>query len=626
MSKKFGLWLLLPLILLSHPVFAKERPVEDFFRKPEFAGPGLSPDGRYLSIMAPYENRMNLFVIDLDKGMKATQATSITGQDVQGGGFVSNERLIFTMDRDGNEDFGLYAVDRDGRKPKALIEPDTLRNANVVHRLPDDDDHVMIAYNKTRFGYPDIFRMNINTGRTYKAVQNPNNVAGWLLDQDGRVRIGIDTNGTENTILYRSDEEAEWESLATFEFDEPQWSPVAFDFDNKTLYVLSNLDADTAGLFTYDPETKTMGKLIYRDPDYDVAGPIMSRHLQRIVGVSIEKEKPETVWFNKEWAQVQATLDHALPDTHNAVVSASDDESRLVVAAYSDINPGRYYLYDRAKGQLRHLVTGRKWIDPDEMAPMKSISYKSRDGLTIHGYLTLPKDYDGKGRIPLIVNPHGGPYGVRDSWGFNPEHQFFADRGYATLQMNFRGSGGYGHEFMTAGYGKWGQEMQDDITDGVKWAIEEGFADPERVCIFGASYGGYATMAGLTFTPDLYKCGINYVGVTDVALLFETAPKRWEAAKKQMEKQIGDPEDTEFMRRVSPLYHVDKIKAPLMIVHGRRDPRVVMQHADDLRDELDDQKKPYVWLVQSSEGHGFKKEENVIDLYKRMDKFLKENL
>ncbi len=626
MSKKFGIWLFLPLILLSHPVFAKERPVEDFFRKPEFAGPGLSPNGRYLSLMAPHESRMNLFVIDLDKGMKAMQATSITGQDVQGGGFVNNERLIFTMDRDGNEDFGLYAVDRDGKKPKALVEPKTFRNASVVHRLPDDDDHVMIAYNKTRFGYPDIFRMNINTGRTYKAVQNPNNVAGWLLDQDGRVRIGIDSNGTENTILYRSDEEAEWEALATFEFDEPQWSPVAFDYDNKTLYVLSNLDADTAGLYTYDPETKTMGELIYRDPDYDVSGPIMSRHLKKLVGVSVEKEKPETIYFDKDWAQIQATLDHALPDTRNAVVSTSDDESRLVVAAYSDVNPGRFYLYDRAKGQLRHLVTGRKWINPDEMAPMKPISYQSRDGLTIHGYLTLPKDYDGKGRIPLIVNPHGGPYGVRDSWGFNPEHQFFADRGYATLQMNFRGSGGYGHKFMTAGYQKWGQEMQNDITDGVKWAIEEGFADPERVCIYGASYGGYATMAGLTFTPDLYKCGINYVGVTDVALLFETAPKRWEAGKKQMEKQIGDPEDTEFMRRVSPLYHVDKIKAPLMIVHGRRDPRVVMQHADDLRDELDDQNKPYVWLVQSREGHGFRKEENVIDLYKRMDKFLKENL
>jgi dipeptidyl aminopeptidase/acylaminoacyl peptidase len=222
----------------------------------------------------------------------------------------------------------------------------------------------------------------------------------------------------------------------------------------------------------------------------------------------------------------------------------------------------------------------------------------------------------------LIVNPHGGPFGVRDSWGFNSEHQFFANRGYAVLQVNFRGSGGYGREFEQAGYREWGRKMQNDVTDAVRWAIDQGIADPERICIYGGSYGGYATMAGLAFTPDLYQCGINYVGVTDVELLFETMPEHWSIAREVMEQQIGDPDDESMMRAISPLYHTDKIDDPVLILQGKRDPRVVMEHATRLRDKLEDSGKKYEWLMKNDEGHGFRKEENRIEAYTLMEDFL----
>ncbi|MCW8876145.1 MAG: S9 family peptidase, partial [Kangiellaceae bacterium] len=268
-------------------------------------------------------------------------------------------------------------------------------------------------------------------------------------------------------------------------------------------------------------------------------------------------------------------------------------------------------------------------LKPEFLSEMKPFKFTSRDGLTIHGYLTIPRDSEGK-NLPLIVNPHGGPFGVRDSWGYNPEHQFFASRGYATVQVNYRGSGGYGRNFEQAGYGgKWGAEMQHDITDAIKHLVKEGTVDPKKVCIYGASYGGYATMAGLTFTPDLYQCGINYVGVTDVGMLFTTMPKHWEPLKEVMKVQIGDPEDKELMDRMSPLAHVDKIKAPLMIVHGAKDPRVVKKHATELRSALEDrgiELNDDEWIMKLNEGHGFRKEENRIELYQKMEKFLAKHL
>ncbi len=637
MIKGFRKWIaLIPVLMMSAlgVVNAKEFPVEHFFKKPEFAALQLSPNGKKLMVLKPAgkNNRMNIYVMDIDNGFKTTQVTGIDVADVTGPGWVNNERIIYAVDEDGNESPAIFAVNADGKKNRVLIERGegltAARRANVLDLLPNDDKHILVSWNKNRLAYPEVYKLNVYTGRSKRVLPNTGYAVGWQTDWNGDVRIAIEQQDLESRILYRKDTESEFEVLAKFQQLEPAWGPVAFDFDNKTLIVQSNLETDTAGLYFYDPEKKQMGQLIYNNDTYDINGPWMSRHKQKMIAVGYMGAKPERVMFDKEWATHIATLEATFPGQEVSIGSMSKDETRMVIRVWSDRDPGTYYLYEpaNAKRPLFKLVQGREWIKAEDMVPMMPIKYTARDGLTIHGYLTLPKNWKKGNPVPLIVNPHGGPW-ARDGWGWNPEIQMFANRGYATIQMDFRGSTGYGRKHLEASYKQWGKSMQDDITDGVKWAIEQGYADADKICISGGSYGGYATMAGLTFTPDLYKCGINNVGVTDVALLFETMPKSWEAGKAQMIERVGDPEDKEFMNQISPLAHVDKIKAPVMIIHGRKDPRVVMQHADDLRDELERLGKKegvdYEWLVKDNEGHGFRKQENVFEQYEKMDEFLK---
>ena len=364
-------------------------------------------------------------------------------------------------------------------------------------------------------------------------------------------------------------------------------------------------------------------------PEVDVSNLMLSTKRKKLIGVSYLDEYREVVYFDKETAEMMASLESAFKNKVVSVVSRSEDEVLNIVYVGSDTDPGHYYLFDKVKNTLKSLVSPMDWLDKSQLSPMKPIRFTSRDGLTLRGYLTIPKGSKGK-KLPLIVNPHGGPYGIRDTWGYNPETQFFASRGYATVQVNFRGSGGYGRKFQQAGYGgKWGAEMQNDLTDTVKYLVSEGIADPKKVCIYGSSYGGYATMAGLTFTPELYKCGINYVGITDVSLLFDSLPKHWEPQRETLKKQIGDPNDKALMKKMSPLYHVDKIVAPLMIVQGAKDPRVVKKHAINLRDALEERGitlSDDEWIMKENEGHGFQKEENKIELYTKIERFLAKHL
>jgi dipeptidyl aminopeptidase/acylaminoacyl peptidase len=386
------------------------------------------------------------------------------------------------------------------------------------------------------------------------------------------------------------------------------------------LYIATNVGHDKAAIYKYDPETKTQGELVYKNDKVDAGGLIFSDKEKKLVGYSYQDDKPHLVYTDPSWAAMMKGLEDQFPGQDVAITSLTKDENLLTIAVFSDVDPGSIYLYDRAKNSLKFLVRGRPDIDPKKMSPMKPFEFTARDGLVVHGYITIPRD--AKGPVPLIVNPHGGPFGVRDSWGFNPEHQFFASRGYATMQVNYRGSGGYGKAFLEAGYKKWGREMQNDLTDAVKWAIAQGHADPDKVCIYGGSYGGYATMAGMTFTPELYKCGVNYVGVVDIPLLFTTMPKYWEPQKDIMKLQIGDPEtDKQLLFDASPINFVKNIKAPIFIVQGGKDPRVVRKHAENLRGEMKSQDKPYEWLLRENEGHGFRKEENRLELYTRMGDF-----
>lgn len=616
-----------------------EHPVEHFFKNPKYTNVSVSPSGQYLAALAPLpgkeNSRQNIVVLKADDLTDGSFITAIERGDVLGYEWANDDRILFTVDAGGTESFGLYGVDREGGGVDDLVVPEVggggLRTARIMDIMESDEDTILISYNGRLASAPDVFKMNVNNGDKLPVARNPGDVSAWVADHEGNVRVATAVNGLKTEIRYR-ETDGEWRTLETYEFPEDETiTPVAFAYDNRRLIVLSSIGDDTASLRYYDPREKKLGEVIYNRDDVDVGGPIMSDKRQAVIGASYIADKPHIVFFDEREQQLYSAFERQFPDQHVSLASWSDDERNRIYLVSSDTDPGTYFHYIEPEGErpvFKKLLERRPWVDADDMVPLRPVSYEARDGLTIHGYLTLPDTGEhGEPPYPMIINPHGGPYNVRDQWRFNPEHQFFADRGYAVLQVNFRGSGGYGADFVRAGYGEWGKAMQNDITDGVKWAIDQGYTKPGRVCIYGASYGGYATMAGLAFTPELYECGINYVGVTSIPLLFETLPDAWELQRPIMARQIGDPDkDRERLEATSPLNFVEKIDDPVFIVHGEKDVRVDIEHAERLRDRLDELDKPYEWLVKSNEGHGFEKQENILELYGRMEGFLAKHL
>jgi len=352
---------------------------------------------------------------------------------------------------------------------------------------------------------------------------------------------------------------------------------------------------------------------------------LRSNKRKKITGVIYTTDKRHYHFFDKERGKLQKDLEKRLPGYEVVLADSSKDETKILVLAYSDKHMGSYYYYNIPKGDFKKLVDISPWIKPGYMATMKPIQYQSRDGLTIHGYLTLPKGLTPK-NLPVVVNPHGGPWS-RDTWGYNPEVQFLANRGYAVLQVNFRGSTGYGRKFWEISFKKWGREMQDDISDGVKWLIKKEIANPKRIGIYGGSYGGYAVLAGLVFTPDLYACGVDYVGVSNLFTFMNAIPPYWELLRKMLYEMVGDPEkDKALMKAASPVYHVDKIKAPLFIAQGANDPRVNKGESDQMVEALKKRGIEVPYMVKENEGHGFHNEENRFDFYRAMEKFLARHL
>ena len=398
-------------------------------------------------------------------------------------------------------------------------------------------------------------------------------------------------------------------------------SPLFFSFDNTYLYVSSNRNRDKSAIFTFNLDNAKEDKLIFEHPEVDVYGLISSKKRKIITGVSYYTDKNNYQFFDDWRRDLQINLEKKLEGLEVRIANLSKDETKAVVMAFSDKSRGTYYYYDILKDEITKLADLSPWLKEDLMSEMKPVKYKSRDGLIINGYLTIPNGSDGK-NLPVVVNPHGGPW-ARDTWGFNSEIQYLANKGYAVFQMNFRGSTGYGRNFLELSFKQWGKTMQDDITDGVNWLIEEGIADPDRIAIYGASYGGYATLAGLTFTPDLYACGVDYVGVSSLFTFMESMPPYWELYREMMYEMVGHPEkDKDLLASASPLLHIDKIKAPLFIAQGANDPRVKKSESDQIVAALKEKNIDVPYMVKDNEGHGFYNEENRFDFYREMGEFL----
>lgn len=619
----YALLIIIAFSQCTQPLTKAEKiPVEDFFKNPEKTAFQLSPNGEYFSYMAPYESRLNVFIQKTGDTV-ATRITSETDRDIAGYLWANNERLLYLKDTGGDENFQLYGVNLDGSDLIGLTVFPGVRT-QIIDELEELPDEIMIGLNKRNPTVFDPYRLNIVSGEMTMLAENPGNIMGWMTDHDGKLRIAITSDGVNQTYLYRETEDVEFAPVLTLSFKDAL-NPMFFTFDNQFVYATSNLGRDKEAFVKYDLANATELEVIFETDEADVSGVGYSKKDKKLQTVSYYTSKQQIKFLDDDAQKMYEQVQAKLPGVEIRFTSENKAEDKFMVRTFSDKTRGNYYLFDKASGDLTLLAELSPWLDVDNMCDMKPVSYTSRDGLTINGYLTLPKGYKAED-LPVVINPHGGPW-ARDYWGFNPEVQFLANNGYAVLQMNFRGSTGYGRAFWEASFKQWGRTMQDDISDGVQWLIDEGIADAENVAIYGGSYGGYATLAGLCFSPELYAAGVDYVGVSNMFTFMQTIPPYWKPMLDMMYEMVGNPEtDSMLLAEVSPVFHVDKIEAPLFVAQGRNDPRVNIDESDQIVNALKERGVDVEYMVKDNEGHGFHNEENRFDFYRGMITFLDKHL
>jgi dipeptidyl aminopeptidase/acylaminoacyl peptidase len=599
-------------------------PVEEFFKNPEKFNWNISPGGDYISYLSPHNGHTNVFV----RKISDTVAMPVTNDTIRNIFQYQwkGDRILYLQDIGGDENYQLFSVSLDGKDLKALTPYAKVRTSilNDLRYVPGKEKEIIIQMNKRDARFFDPYSINIETGETKVLYQNDKNYDSWYTDHNGVIRIAGKTDGVNTTFYHRATEAEPFDSFLTTTYKD-NFGIQFFTFDNKNIYVNTNIGRDKNTIVEYDLAARKEIKEIYANKDNDVDG----------LGFSA-KRKVLTMAYYTSWKGQQHFLDKESEDSYNkmkekfkgyevGLYGNNNDEDKYIVWNGNDKVAAKYYFYDKKTGDTKFLGEAFPRLKEEHMATMKPIEYKSRDGLTIHGYLTLPKGMEPK-NLPVVINPHGGPW-ARDSWGFNWEGQFLANRGYAVLQMNFRGSTGYGKEFWLKSQKQWGKTMQDDITDGAQWLVKEGIADPKRIAIYGGSYGGYATLAGVTFTPDLYACAVDYVGVSNMFTFMKTIPPYWEPYKAMFYEMVGDPvKDSLLLAEVSPALHADKIKSPLFVAQGANDPRVNKAESDQMVEALRKRGVTVEYMVKDDEGHGFANEKNWIDFYNSMDKFFAKHL
>ncbi|WP_261512577.1 S9 family peptidase [Chryseobacterium paludis] len=620
--------------LISYDTGNFKYKVEDYFARPKASQFKISPDGNFLSYKEKDKDSKNhVYVKDLKTG-KVTQAIEEKEDLVKSYGWLNKKRLFFTQDKGGNENLHLYAADVDGSNLKDLTPFDGVTLGSV--KLIKDTDFVVVTMNKNNKQIFEPYKINFVTGEMIQLYENKDvnsPIDDYIFDKDGDLRGYIVLeNGLITKTYYKDLKTGKFNLIKSTDWSDT-FSIIDFNDHSKNkdeAYVVTNLDSDKAKIVLYDLKKNEAIKDVYSNPVYDVssirtAGKNRNYELDYI---SYNGVKSETVPVSKFYTEIDAQLKSQFGDKEFGVVSSDDNNDKLLVVVGSDKLYGTYYEYDSKTKQTKLLYNLMPQLKEEDMAEMRPIEFKSRDGLTIYGYITLPKAaLEGK-KVPLVVNPHGGPQGIRDDWGFNPETQLFASRGYATLQVNFRISGGYGKEFQKAGYKQIGRKAMDDVEDGVKYAIQQGWVDKDKIAIYGGSHGGYATLMGLIKTPDLYTCGVDYVGVSNIFTFFDSFPEYWKPYKemtKQIWYDLDNPEEAKIAREVSPVFQIDKIKKPLFVVQGANDPRVNINESDQIVKAMRAKGFETPYMVKYDEGHGFGKEPNRLELYKYMLGFFAEN-
>lgn len=643
-------------LLLSTCAHAELLPIEYFTRSDDFGLLKISPDGKFLAATAESADLSTLVFIDLEAakitaGLRAAPGDMITdfdwvsdtrvvyswGERYAGDAFVSNTGELFAVDRDGKRNTQLYGYRAGNKRTGSRLGTRDSTNARgeLLSVLEGDDDHILIMewpyerqYNVLRSdadAHPRVTRLDVYSGATNFVDSVPLALAGVVLDHDDRVRFATGYNeDAELTVMWKPDPEGDWTQFQLPGFVDGTVVPRRWTADGKGVLFTGLAEGESLeALYRVDLETRAV-ELLYRHPDVDLGGVVTDLHGDRVIGVRFETDRPGHHWLDPEEpsARLYRMLERAFPGKAVSITSVTRDGRLAVVFAYSDVNPGDYYLFDIEKKSAGFLRAARAWVDPALMRPKEPIVVTARDGLELHGYLTRPQ---GAGPFPLIVLPHGGPYGLRDHWGFDWQAQLFANRGYAVLQVNFRGSGGYGLEFTEAGYGEWGALMQDDLTDATRWAIEQGVTEAGSICIYGSSYGAYAALMGMVREPELYRCAIGNAGVYDLELMFEAGDtQRWRIGRALLERMLG--EDPDLLRRRSPVHQAARIEAPVMLVHGKEDWRADFEHAVRMKKALERSGKAVEWIELAGEGHGVFNEATRLEVYGKMLAFLAHHL
>ena len=639
--KKF--WVALSCLLISSIAIAQNKPAglpplidrDLIFGNPDIAGAQLSPDGHFVAFLRPWKDTRNIYVKGVNEPFSAARLmTTETRRPVAGYFWTRDSKsIVFVKDHDGDENFNVYAVDpaakpASGEEAPASRDLTGLKGVRVMlYAVPKSDpDTLYIGLNDRDKAWHDLYKLKISTGEKTLVRKNTDRITGWSFDLKDNPRLATRSadNGDTEIMRVDADKLTLIYSCSVFE----SCDPLHFRPDGTHVYMESNKGTDLSSLVMLDTQT---GKtdLVESDPlgKVDFGGALFSEKTDELIETRYTAARTKVYFKDKAFGDDNHWIEKQFPGKELRVVSRSRDEDLWLVTMASDTEPGETLLFDRKARKLTPQYKIWEKLPRADLAEMKAISYKSSDGLEIPAYLTLPKGVAAR-NLPTIVFPHGGPW-ARDNWGYHPYAQFFANRGYAVLQPNFRGSTGYGRKFLDGGNLEWGRKMQDDLTWGVKYLVAEGIADPRRVGIMGGSYGGYATLAGVAFTPDVYAAAVDIVGPSNLITLLESIPPYWEATRKLFALRMGDastPDGKKRLMEESPLNAADKIKTPLLVVQGANDPRVNRREAEQIVVALRDRGFPVEYILAPDEGHGFARPINNMAMFMASEKFLAAHL
>ncbi len=646
-------------------VTAKTAPtVKEFFDNPQYGAMALSADGEHVLVTTPINGRLNLAVIEL-KTRKGVALTNFSEFDVFNAQWVGSSRIVFTLANlnaptgpDTSVGGGLFMLSRDGSESRKLSPTikelmatgaRVNRGLNFVRTVPNSEDEIIAAAAERSSSSVDLYRVNVRTGaRTLLTHDRPALVGSFFVDRRlvARAAISYLENSTDTAVYYRKDEKSPWEQIAKFDNTKgPAFYPVGFlGDDHATLAVATNAGRNTMAIYRYDPEAKKLGEVLAEHPRYDLgrdqmgtAIPGMVNFEDRLVGIRVEAAKQETTWIDPQFERLQKMIDSALPNAVNNFARTPKGD-KLLITSFSDRQPTRWYLFDEKAKTLEELLDSIPWVKPDRLVEQRPILVKTRDGLEIPGYVFVPKDRKPGERLPTIVNIHGGPQARADLWGYRRgwgtmEGQFFASRGYVVVLPNHRITPGLGSKIFYSGFGTFGKQMIEDHEDAVKWAVDDGLADPKRVCIYGGSYGGYATLMSLAKTPDLYRCGVSALPMADVEMQLTSASTDFAHSNEAVlfwKKLIGaegsSKSFSEVAREVSPTRLASRIKAPVFLIAGEADQRTPIEQTRAMVSALEQAgNKPRV-MIKLGEGHGFGKVENRVDMYSAMLEFFDQQI